>query len=89
MNGDGIPDVLAAADAWSDVSVFLGDGAGHFATAHDSPVTVGGAPYAIAANDLDRDGRTDVVAARSASNDVVVLQNASTHDVVASPSSTT
>jgi hypothetical protein len=82
FNGDGKPD-LAAATAFSlldggpygfgFVSILLGNGKGGFR----ETVTrnVGGTPASMAVGDFNGDGRPDVAAVISASNDVSILLN--------------
>ena len=73
FNGDGRLDLaLANADS-NDITILLGDGKGGFAPAAGSPIPVGTHPSAIAANDLNGDGVTDLAIANFGSNDVFVL----------------
>jgi hypothetical protein len=61
LDGDGHLDLATANRADDTVSVFLGDGAGHFST--EPPVPAPGGPRALAAGDFDGDGRTDLATA--------------------------
>ncbi|MBI4518320.1 MAG: VCBS repeat-containing protein [Deltaproteobacteria bacterium] len=58
VNSDSRPDVVAANSGSSNVSVFLGDGAGGFGARIDS--SVGVAPTAVAAADINEDGHPDL-----------------------------
>jgi FG-GAP-like repeat len=60
LNGDGRRD-LVAVNGSNSVSVLLGAGDGRFRAAPFSPVALP-SPWAVAPVDLNRDGRTDVVA---------------------------
>lgn len=75
LNGDGRPDLAVANDTSAapsgTVSVLLRQPLGGFAA--ESPITVGGRPDAIAAADLDADGRRDLAVTNFASSTVSVL----------------
>jgi hypothetical protein len=71
LNGDGLPDLAAAAADGDSAAVLLGKGTGTFADAVLFPA--GKAPSAIAAADLNGDGFIDLVTANSGSNDVSIL----------------
>jgi hypothetical protein len=76
LSGDGIGDV-AIADAASDsVIVLLGRGDGTFVTGGE--VTVDREPVAIAAADLDEDGRVDVVTANVRASTLSIVRNEGT-----------
>jgi hypothetical protein len=55
-NRDGRLDLAVANRGSKDVSILLGDGAGGFAAATGSPVSVAGTPIDVAVADLDHDG---------------------------------
>lgn len=55
----------------STVSVLLGNGNGSFRNAVDYPV--GAAPVSIAAADMDRDGKPDIIVANNAADTVSIL----------------
>jgi hypothetical protein len=71
MNGDGIPDIIAANGDSNTVSVLLGNGGGTFRPQQSFPV--GAKPSAAAVADLDGDGKPDLVVANLYSNTVSVL----------------
>ncbi len=76
LTGDGILDLATANSGDGTVSVFAGLGTGAFAAARAFPVASGGPtprPAAIAAADVNRDGRIDLVAANSGSDAISVL----------------
>jgi hypothetical protein len=65
---------LAAANSGSDnVTILLGNGAGGFAAAPGSPVAAGSAPSALAAGDLNLDGKPDLAVANNGSANVSIL----------------
>ena len=70
VNHDSIVDLVVANFFDDSVSVFLGDGAGGFATAVN--FTVGDGPVDVAAADVNRDGNVDFVTANGNSNNVSV-----------------
>lgn len=83
FNGDGIPDLAVAnygansAGPGGSVTVLLGDGAGNFTQASNSPIPVptsqGGNPYSIASGDFNADGHQDIAVASVYTDDVTVL----------------
>ncbi len=73
FHGDGRRD-LAVTDYYADdVTILLGDGAGGFAPAADSPVGAGSGPAAVAAADFNGDGKIDLAVANNGSSDVTIL----------------
>lgn len=65
MNGDRKLDLITANNADNDVSIAFGDGRGHFTRA-PAPFAVGPSPYPFALDDINNDGRLDIVATASA-----------------------
>jgi VCBS repeat protein/FG-GAP repeat protein len=61
LNGDSKPDLVAANDSGSDVSVRLGNGDGTFQAKHE--FTTGLYPSSVAIEDVDSDSRPDIVTA--------------------------
>ena len=60
FNGDGKPDVVTTDLDQNAVTIQLGDGRGGFTEAPGSPVPAGGAPWAVAIDDLNHDGALDL-----------------------------
>ena len=60
FNGDGKPDVVTTDLDQNAVTIELGDGRGGFAEPPGSPVPAGGAPWAVAVDDLNHDGALDL-----------------------------
>lgn len=76
VNADTKPDLVTANALSDNITVFLGDGAAEpsFAATAASPISTGGyVPTAVAIDDIDRDGKADVVVANQDSNNVSVL----------------
>jgi hypothetical protein len=73
LNGDGDVDLVTANTTASNVSILLGDGAGSFSEAPESPIPVGAQPRSVAIGNLDAGGVPDLAVANSTSNDVSVL----------------
>ena len=74
LDADANADLAVVNGGSDDVSILLGDGAGGFAAHPTEPlVTVGTAPSAILAADLDGSGQVDLAVANSGTDDVSVL----------------
>ena len=73
FNGDGMLDLAAANLSNSNVTVWLGNGAGGFTAASGSPFAVGQNPEALVIGDFNRDGIEDLATADFSGNDVTVL----------------
>src|SRR4051795_3705000 len=63
FNNDGKPDFVADNFIGGSVSVFLGDGAGGFIEANNSPVAMAGGPIYVATGDFNADGLADLATA--------------------------
>jgi FG-GAP-like repeat len=72
-NNDGRPDFATANFIGGNVSVFLGDGAGGFTQAANSPIAVSGGPFYVATGDFDADGLADLAIANISSTPVGVV----------------
>jgi FG-GAP-like repeat/FG-GAP repeat len=73
--GNGVLDLAVADSGTNDVTIFLGDGRGHFAPLAPVPLGDGASePVAIAAGDFGN-GRIDLAVANKGSNDVTILSN--------------
>jgi predicted short-subunit dehydrogenase-like oxidoreductase (DUF2520 family) len=89
VNGDGRPDLLVAAAGSTNVSVLLnatvpfGRPAANFAAVASGNFQVGSNPQAVAAADVNGDGRPDLLVANDGSNDVSVLLNTTAPGAVA------
>jgi hypothetical protein len=74
VNGDGSLDILTTNANDNSVSVMLGDGRGGFKPAEGSPVRAGRHPYdVVALQDLNADGKLDLVTPNLAGNAVTVM----------------
>ena len=71
VNGDGIPDIIAAAYHVNAVSVLLGNGDGTFQPAIN--IRVGKVPHSIAVADFNGDGIPDLAVGNMYSNNVEIL----------------
>jgi hypothetical protein len=72
FNGDGNQDVaFVSGNGFSGVSIWSGDGAGHFTGPTGFMVAL--SPYALAVGDFNSDGNQDFVTANAGSGDVSVL----------------
>ncbi|HXN45590.1 MAG TPA: VCBS repeat-containing protein [Bryobacteraceae bacterium] len=63
FSGDGKPDLAIANIASGNVTVLLGNGAGGFAAAPNSPFAVGSYPESVVAADFNADGKLDIAVA--------------------------
>jgi hypothetical protein len=63
VNRDGRSDVVTTDMRAGSVTVLLGDGRSGLAPARGSPFAVGASPFAVAAGDLNRDGKADLAVA--------------------------
>ncbi|HEY7423309.1 MAG TPA: VCBS repeat-containing protein [Gemmataceae bacterium] len=73
VNGDGKLDVVKANNTSNSVSVFAGNGDGTFNTTTVQTYAVGGAVYAVALGDFNKDGKLDIATAGAQMN--VLLNN--------------
>jgi len=73
VDGDGRLDLVAPDILGSAIVVALGDGRGGFSAAPGSPIHVKARPFFVLLEDLNGDGRTDIVATHDDSDDVDVL----------------
>lgn len=63
FNGDGIPDIASSASLQDKVSVFVGQGNGHFAAPVDFALPRDSGPFGLTAADLDNNGKPDLAVA--------------------------
>jgi hypothetical protein len=61
FNKDGKPDLVITNLDGNNVTILLGDGKGGFREAPGSPFPAGAAPWAVAIDDINRDGNPDLV----------------------------
>lgn len=73
VNGDGKLDVVMANGTSNSVSVFAGNGDGTFNTTTAQTYAVGGAVYAVALGDFNKDGKLDIATTGAQMN--VLLNN--------------
>jgi FG-GAP-like repeat/IPT/TIG domain len=82
LNGDGKPEIVVANSASNDLYIFKNESAGGILTINPTPIkiTVTGASETLALElqDMDGDGKTDIVASRNQSQDIFILKNTST-----------
>ncbi len=62
LSGDGKPDVAAPLIMSRGIGVYVGDGTGRFSPAPGSPYRVGERPGYVFVDDVDHDGRPDILA---------------------------
>jgi hypothetical protein len=74
FNRDGAADLATSNNNGNSVSILLGDGRGRFAAAAGSPFRVGRAPYPLAVEDFDGDGKPDVATPDVNGGTVTVLR---------------
>ena len=63
VNGDRKPDIVATHHDMNKLTVLLGNGRGGFSEASGSPFDFGGKVFHAGVTDVNRDGKTDVIAA--------------------------
>ncbi len=73
VNADGAPDLIAANEAGSTLSVLTNNGSGAFALS--ATLTVGTSPACVIAADINGDGKVDLISANSDANTLSVLTN--------------
>ncbi len=73
FNGDGIPDLVVANQANSDISVLIGNGDGTFQPTVNYLTGIG--PQGLVVADFNGDGADDIAVTSSVANDVSVLLN--------------
>jgi len=78
FNGDGIPDLAAANEGSSSVTILLGNGDGTFSSPQCSgspctPPATGRYPFSVAVGDFNGDGKLDLAVANEGSNTVTIL----------------
>lgn len=75
INGDGSKDIVTASMAGHHILVMLGDGKGGFAPAAKSQLRSGTMTNYVALADLNKDGKTDIIASNYGSGDVNIFLN--------------
>jgi len=81
LNGDGKPEIIVANSTSSDLYIFRNESSGGTLTMNTTPVkiSVTGATNTLALEiqDIDGDGKKDIVATQNQSNDLFILKNTS------------
>ncbi len=75
FNGDYFPDLAIVNENSSNITILLGNGAGGFKPATNSPFAVGSGPRSIALGDFNEDGRPDLAVVNSADSTLTLLLN--------------
>jgi uncharacterized protein (TIGR03437 family) len=75
LNQDTFPDLAVLNQGNNSLTVLFGNGAGAFTQAPGSPYATGSNPAAMAAQDLNGDGKTDFAIANKSANSVTILLN--------------
>ena len=73
FNRDGKPDIAVMGETSSDLTIFLGDGAGAFSKTPASPIALGGSSANMAIADFNLDGKADLVVSYAASSNMGIL----------------
>ncbi|ACC79090.1 beta strand repeat-containing protein [Nostoc punctiforme] len=73
FNKDGKLDLVTANNVSNNISVLLGKGDGSFQAAVNFDLPSGSAPISIAVGDFNKDGKSDIVTANNASQNISVL----------------
>src|SRR3954463_13806926 len=87
FNNDGRPDFAADNFLGGSISVFLGDGAGGFTEANNSPVTMAGGPIYVATGDFNADGLADLATANISPAGIGILIGTGNGGFAAAPAS--
>ena len=75
VNGDGKPDIVVANNGADNVGVLLNRGNGSFLAQITYTTGGGSSPYAVALEDVNGDGKPDIVVANDGNDNVGVLLN--------------
>ncbi len=78
VNSDQSPDFLFTSSNGNAVGVFLGNGKGVFAAATGSPFALGSFPTFMSVNDMNGDGKLDLIAANQTSSNLSILAGTGT-----------
>jgi type II secretory pathway component GspD/PulD (secretin) len=85
FNGDGLPDIAVANENDNSISILLNQGAGNFAGATNSPITLASTetgPISIAAGTLGNTATNTITGLASATEDLVIANSASNNVTV-------
>lgn len=73
FNHDGKTDLAVANEISNTLTILLGNGAGGFAQAANSPITTGTTPRSVAVGDFNLDGKLDLAVGNFGANNVTIL----------------
>ncbi|CAF1431265.1 unnamed protein product [Rotaria sordida] len=73
FNNDSYPDVAVVFYTTNNIGIFLGDGNGSFNVFLNYSTTIGSTPYSLVVDDINKDGRLDVIVANYGTDNVGIF----------------